>query len=144
MEWLHKFTCILGRGIVFMPNQESIDCMDPNNTAMHHAHGPVTQAIADNIQAMNNAAKSNMLVTKILLTKTIKDFKDKLDEKLRTLITKINTHTVRRLEATTTMFVHHITHLQTLLWTIAHEFQQSNICIQGIDNGLSATAPDIF
>ena len=74
----------------------------------------------------------------------MKELETKLDEKFETLITTINNHTDRRLETTTTTLTHHSANLQALFGTIAHEFQQSNIRMQGLVNGLSTAAPEIF
>ena len=143
-EWLHKSTIILGRRVDFVPHRGSIDGTDPKNTAIRLAHAPIREVIADKVQAMNNAANPNLLVTEQHLTKTMKDFEDKLDEKFGTLTTTINNHTDPRLETTTATIIHHTTHLQALLGTIAHEFQQSNTRMQGLVNGLTAAAPDIM
>ena len=128
----------------FIPHRGSIDGTVPNNTAIRLAQAPAREAIADKIQAMTNAANPNPIVTERYLTKTMKEFEDKLEEKFGTLTTTINTHTDRRLETTMTTIVHHTTHLQSLLGTIAQEFQQSNIRMQGLVNGLSAAAPDLL
>ena len=143
-EWLHKSTYMLGRRIDFIPHRGSIDGSDPNNTAIRLAHAPVRKALADKVQAMHNATNLNPLVTEKHLSKTMREFEDKFDKKFGTLTTTINTHTDRRLEATTATIVHHTSHLQVLLGTIAHEFQQSNIRMQGLVNGLSAAAPEIL
>ena len=143
-EWIHKSAIILGRRVDFIPHRGSIDGSDPNNTAIRLAHAPVREAIADKVQAMNNAANPNPLITERYLTKTMKDFEDKLDEKFGTLSTSINTHTDMRLETSTATIVHHTSHLQALLGTIAHEFQQSNLRMQGLVNGLAAAAPELI
>ena len=143
-EWLHKSTSILGRRVDFIPHRGSIDGTVPNNTAIRLAQASAREAIADKIQTMTNAANPNPIVTERYLTKTMKEFEDKLEEKFGTLTTTINTHTDRRLETTMTTIVHHTTHLQSLLGTIAQEFQQSNIRMQGLVNGLSAAAPDLL
>ena len=143
-EWLHKSTSILGRRVDFIPHRGSIDGTVPNNTAIRLAQAPAREAIADKIQAMTNAANPNPIVTERYLTKTMKELEDKLEEKFGTLTTTINTHTDRRFETTMTIIVHHTTHLQSLLGTIAQEFQQSNIRMQGLVNGLSAAVPDLL
>jgi hypothetical protein len=143
-EWLHKSTTIFGRRVDFIPHRGSIDGSVPNNTAIRLAHAPAREAIADKIQTMNNVVNSNPIVTERYLSKTMKEFEDKLEEKFGTLTTTINTHTDRRLETTMTTIVHHTTHLQSLLGTIAHEFQQSNIRMQGLVNGISAAAPELL
>ena len=143
-EWLHKSTFILGRRIDFIPHHGSIDGTDPNKTAIRIAQAPVREAIAEKIQAMGNATNDHPLVTEHHLTKTIRELEDKLDEKFSTLSTTITTHTERSLEATTTTLTHHTSHLQVLLGTIAHDFQQSNLRMQGIVNGLSAAAPELL
>ena len=143
-EWLHKSTFILGRQIDFIPHRGSIDGTDPNKTAIRIAQAPVREAIAEKIQAMGNATNANPLVTEHHLTKTMRELEDKLDEKFCTLSTTITTHTERSLEATTATLTHHTSHLQALLGTIAHEFQQSNLRMQGIVNGLSAAAPELL
>jgi hypothetical protein len=143
-EWLHKSAILLGRRIVFIPHRGSIDGSDPNNTAICLAQAPVREVIANKIQAMSNAANPNPLITEKHLNKTMKDFEEKLDEKFGSLTTNINNHTDRRLETTTATLVHHTTHLQAFLGTIAHEFQQSNLSMQGIVNGLSAAALEIL
>jgi hypothetical protein len=119
-EWLYKSTIILGRRVDFIPHRGSIDGSVPNNTAIRLAHAPAREAIADKIQTMNNVVNSNPIVTERYLSKTMKEFEDKLEEKFGTLTTTINTHTDRRLETTMTTIVHHTTHLQSLLGTIAH------------------------
>ena len=101
MEWLHKSAYILGRCIDFIPHRRSIDGTDPNKTAIWLAQTPVREAIADKIQAMTNTTNSNPALTEKYLTKTMKEFEDKLDEKFGTLTTTINNHTDRRLEETT-------------------------------------------
>ena len=141
-EWIHKSTYILGRRIDFIPHRGSIDGSDPNKTAIRLAQAPVREVIADKIQAMGNATNTNPLITEKYLTKTMKDFEDKLEEKFGSLTTTINHHTDRRHEATTTTLTNHTTNLHTLLGTIAQEFQQSNIRMQGIIQGLSNVAPD--
>jgi len=141
-EWIHKFTYVLGRRIDFIPHRGSIDGSDPNKTAIRLAQAPVREVIADKIQAMGNATNSNPLLTEKYLTKTMKDFEDKLEEKFGSLSTTINHHTDRRHEATTTTITNHTTNLHALLGTIAQEFQQSNLRMQGIIQGLSTAAPD--
>ena len=143
-EWLHKSTSILGRRVDFIPHRGSIDGAVPNDTAIRLAHAPAREAIADKIQAMHNVAHSNPIVTEKHLSKTMKDFEEKLEEKFGTLTTTINSHTDRRLESTVATIVHHTTHLQSLLGTIAHEFQQSNIRMQRLVNGISAAAPELL
>ena len=143
-EWLHKSTIILGRRVDFIPHRGSIDGSDPNNTAIRLAQAPVREAIADKVQAMNNVTNPNPLITERYLTKTMKDFEEKLEEKFGTLTTSINEHTDRKIETTTASIAHHTSHLQALLGTIAHEFQQSNLRMQGLVNGLAAAAPDII
>ena len=128
----------------FVPHRGSIDSTDPNNTAIRLAHAPVREAIAEKVQAMTNAANPNPLVTERHFNKAIKDFQDQLEEKFGSLTTTINNHTDRRLETTTATIIHHTTHLQALLGTIAQEFQQSNTRMQGLVNGLAAAAPDIM
>ena len=93
---------------------------------------------------MNNAVNPNPLVTERHLTRTMKELEDKLEEKFGTLTTNINTHTERRLEASTATIVHHTNHLQALLGTIAHEFQQSNARMQGLVHSLATAAPEII
>ena len=144
MEWLHKSTSIVGRCVDFIPHRGSIDGTVSNNTAIRLAHVPAREAIADKIQAMNNVANSNPIVTERRLSKAMKEFEDKLEEQFGTLTTTINIHTDRRLETTMTTIFHHTTHHQSLLGTIAHEFQQSNIQMQGLVNGLSAAAPELL
>ena len=141
-EWIHKSTYILGRRIDFIPHRGSIDGSDPNKTAIRLAQAPVREIIADKIQAMGNATNTNPLITEKYLTKTMKDFEDKLEEKFGSLTTTINHHTDRRHEATTTTITNHTTNLHALLGTMAQEFQQSNIRMQGIIQGLSTVAPD--
>lgn len=68
--------------------------MNLNNTAIRLEHAFVQEAIADKVQAINNATNTNPLVTKNHLTKSMQDFKDKLDEKFSNLTTTINTHTI--------------------------------------------------
>ena len=143
-EWIHKSVYILGRRIDFIPHMGNIDGTDPNKTAIRLAQAPVREAIAEKVQAMHNANNPNPLVTEKQLTKTIKDLEEKLDEKFGILTTSINSHTDRRLEVTTATITHHTNHLQALLGTIAQEFQQSNLRIQGIMNGLSVAAPEIL
>ena len=143
-ELIHKSVYILGRRIDFIPHRGSIDGTDPNNTAIRLAQAPAREAIAEKVQAMCNANNPNPLVIEKQLTKTMKDLEEKLDEKFGTLTTSINSHTDRRLEVTTATITHHTNHLQALLGTIAHEFQQSNLRMQGIVNGLSVAAPEIF
>ena len=100
-EWLHKSTFILGRRIDFIPHRGSIDGTEPNKTAIHLAQAPAREAIAEKIQAMGNSTNANPLLTEKYLTKTMKEFEDKLDVKFGTLTTTINTHTDRRLDTTT-------------------------------------------
>ena len=142
-EWLHKSTFILGRRIDFIPHHGSIDGSDPNNTAIRLAQAPAREAIAEKIQAMSNVTNSNPILTERYLTKTMKEFEDKLDEKFGTLTTTINTNTDRRHEHTTATITHHTNNLQTLFGTIAHEIQQSNLRMQGLVNGLATAAPEI-
>ena len=73
----------------------------------------------------------------------MKEFEDKLEEKFGSLTTTINHHTDPRHETTTTTLTNHTTNLHALLGTIAQEFQQSNIRMQGIIQGLSTITPDI-
>ena len=143
-EWLHKSTYILGRRVDFIPHRGSTDGTDPNKTAIRLAQAPVREVIADKIQAMSNATSSNPPLTEKYLSKTMKELEDKLEEKFGTLTTTINNHTDRRFEATTATITHHTANLQALFGTIAHEFQQSNLRMQGIVNGLSTAAPEIF
>ena len=143
-EWIHKSTYIFGRRIDFIPHRGSIDGTDPNKTVIRIAQAPVREVIAEKIQVMGNATNDNPLITEHYLTKSLKEFEDKLDENFCTLSTNINTHTERRLEATTTTLAHHTSNLQALLGTIAQEFQQSNLRMQGIVNGLSAAAPELL
>ena len=143
-EWLHKSTFILGRRIDFIPHHGSIDGSDPNNTAIRLAQAPAREAIAEKIQAMSNVTNSNPILTERYLTKTMKEFEDKLDEKFGTLTTTINTNTDRRHESTTATITHHTNNLQALFGTIAHELQQSNIRMQGLVNGLATAAPEIL
>ena len=143
-EWLHKSTFILGCRIDFIPHRGSIDGTDPNKTAIRIAQAPVREVIAEKIQAIGNATNANPLVTKRHLTKTMRELEDKLDENFSTLSTTITTHTERSLKGTTATLTHHTSHLQALLDTIAHEFQQSNLRMQGIVNGLSAAAPELL
>ena len=141
-EWIHKSTYILGRRIDFIPHRGSIDGSDPNKTAIRLAQAPVREVIADKIQAMGNATNTNPLITEKYLTKTMQEFADKLEEKFGSLTTTINHHTDRSHEATTTTITNHTTNLHVLLGTIAQEFQQSNIRMQGIIQGLVTAAPD--
>jgi len=104
----------------------------------------VREVIAEKIQAMGNATNTDPLITEIYLNKSMKELEEKLDEKFDTLTTSINTHTDRRIEETTTTLTHHTNNLQALLGTIAHEFQQSNLRMQGIVNGLSAATPELL
>ena len=143
-EWIHKSTIILGRRIDFIPHRGSIDGSDPNKTAIRLAQAPAREAIADKIQAMGNATNTNPLLTEKYLTTSIKELEEKLDEKFGTLTTSINHHTDRRHDATTTTLTNHSNNLHALLGTIALEFQQSNIRMQGIINGLSTVAPDML
>jgi hypothetical protein len=140
--WIHKSTYILGHRIDFIPHRGSIDGSDPNKTAIRLAQAPVREVIADKIQAMSNATNANPLITEKYLTKTMREFEDKLEEKFGSLTTTINHHTDRNHEATTTTITNHTTHLHALLGTIAQEFQQSNMRMQGIIQGLSTIAPD--
>ena len=73
----------------------------------------------------------------------MKEFEDKLEEKFGSLTTTINHHTDQRHETTTTTITNHTTNLHVLLGTIAQEFQQSNLRMQGIIQGLSTATPDI-
>jgi hypothetical protein len=141
-EWIHKSAYILGRRIDFIPHRGSIDGSDPNKTAIRLAQAPVREVIADKVQAMGNATNTNPLITEKYLSKTMKAFEDKLEEKFGSLTTNINHHTDRRHEATTTTITNHTTNLHALLGTIAQEFQQSNLRMQGIIQGLSNAAPD--
>ena len=143
-EWLHKSTYILGRRIDFIPHRGSIDGSDPNQTAIRLAQTPVREVIADKVQAMGNAPNTNPLITEKYLTKTMKEFEDKLEEKFGSLTATINHHTDRRHEATTTTITNYTTNLHMLLGTIAQEFQQSNLRMQSIIQGLSTAAPDIM
>ena len=111
-EWLHKSTIILGRRVDFIPHRGSIDETDPNNTAIRLAQVPVREAIADEVQAMNNVTDPNPLITEWYLTKTMKDFEEKLEEKFGTLTTSINVHTDWKIETTTASIAHHTSHLQ--------------------------------
>ena len=140
-EWIHKSTYVLGRRIDFIPHRGNIDGSDPNKTALRLAQAPARKAIADKVQAMGNATNLNPLITEKYLTKTIKEFEDKLEEKFGSLTTSINHHTDRRHETTTTTITNHTTNLHALLGTIAQEFQLSNIRMQGIIQGLSTAAP---
>ena len=106
-EWIHKSTFILGRRIDFIPHRGSIDGSDPNKTAIHLAQVPAREAIADKIQAMGNATNPNPLLTGKYLTRTMKEFEKKLDEKFGSLTTSINHHTNRRHDATTTTLTNH-------------------------------------
>lgn len=101
-EWIHKSTFILGRRIDFILHRGSIDGSDPNKTAICLAQAPAREAIADKIQAMENATNLNPFITKRYLTKTIKKFEDKLDERFGSLSTTINKHTDKRHDETTT------------------------------------------
>ena len=74
----------------------------------------------------------------------MKAFEDKLDEKFCTLSTTVTTHTERSLEASTATLIHHTSNLQAFLGTIAQEFHQSNLRMQGIVNGISAAAPELL
>ena len=143
-EWIHKSTFILGRRIDFIPHRGSIDGTDPNKTAIRIAQAPVREVIAEKIQAMGNATNANPLLTEHYLNKTMKALEEKLDEKFCTLSTTITTHTERSLEATTATLTHHTSNLQALLGTIAQEFHQSNLRMQGLVNGLSAAAPELL
>ena len=143
-EWLHKSTYILGRRIDFIPHRGSIDGTDPNKTAIRLAQAPMREVIAEKVQAMGNATNANPLITEKYITKTMKEFEDKLDEKFCTLTTTINTHTDRRLEVAMATITHHTNNLQALFGAITHEFQQSNIRMQGLVNGLSAAALEIL
>ena len=134
---------MLGRRIDFIPHRGSIDESNPNKTAIRLAQAPVREVIADKVQAMGNATNTNSLITETYLIKTIKEFEDKLEEKFGSLTTTINNHTDRRHEATTTTITNHTTNLHALLGTIAQEFQQSNLRMQGIIQGLSTITPDI-
>ena len=142
--WIHKFTLILGRRIDFVPHRGSIDGSEPNKTAIRLAQAPVREVIADKIQAMGNAANPNPLITEKYLSKTIREFEEKLDEKFGSLTTTINSHTDRRHETTTTTITNHTTNLHALLGTMAQEFQQSNVRMQNIIHGLSTAAPEII
>ena len=140
-EWIYKSTFILGRRIDFIPHRGSIDGLDPNKTAIRIAQTPVREVIAEKIQAMGNATNANPLVTEHHINKSMKELKDKLDENFCTLSITITIHTEWRLEATTTTLTYHTSHLQAILGTIAHEFQQSHLRMQGIVHDLSAAAP---
>ena len=142
--WIHKSTYILGRHIDFIPHHGSIDGTAPNKTEIRLAQAPVREVIVDKIQAMGNATNLNPLITEKHLTKTMKEFEEKLDEKFSSLTTTINNHTDRRHDATTTTITNHSTNLHALLGTIAHKFQQSNIRMQGIITGLSTAAPELL
>ena len=128
----------------FIPHRGSIDGAVPNNTTIRLARAPAREAIADKIQAMNNMVHPNPLVIEKYLSKTMKKFEDKLEEKFGTLTMTINTYTDRRLESTVATIVHHTTHLQSILGTIAHEFQQSNTRMQGLVNGIATAAPELL
>ena len=130
--WIHESIHILGRHIDFIPHHGSVDGAAPNKTAIRLAQAPIREVLADKIQAMDNATILNPLITEKHLTKTMKE----LDEKLGSLITNINNHTDRRHEKTTTVLTNHSTNLHALLGTIAHDFQQSNMRMQGINIGL--------
>ena len=140
-EWIHKSTYVLGRRIDFIPHRGSIDGSDPNKTAIRLAQAPAREALADKVQAMGNVTNLNPLITEKYLTKTIKEFEDKLEEKFGSLTTSINHHTDRRHKTTTITITNHTTNLHTLLGTIAQEFQLSNIRMQGIIQGLSTATP---
>ena len=77
-EWIYKSVYILDRRIYFIPHKGSIDGTHPNKTAIRLVHAPAREAIADKMQAMNNAHNSNPLVSEKQLTKTMKDLEDKL------------------------------------------------------------------
>ena len=141
-EWIHKSTYILGRRIDFIPHRGNIDGSDPNKTAIRLAQAPVREVIADKVQATNNSTNANPTITEKYLAKTMRKFEDKLEEKFGSLTTTINHHTDRRHEATSTTITNHTTNLHALLGTIAQEFQQSNVCMQGIIQGLSTVATD--
>jgi hypothetical protein len=143
-EWLHRSTFILGRRIDFIPHHGSIDGTDPNNTTIRLAQAPAREAIAEKIQAMGNVTNTNPIITEKYLTKTMKEFEDKLDVKFETLTTTINTHTDRKHEGTTATITHHTNNLQALFGTIAQELQQSNLRMQGLVNGLANAAPEIL
>ena len=142
--WIHKSTLILGRRIHFIPHRVSINGAEPNKTAIRLAQAPIREIIADKIQAMGNAANPNPLITEKYLRKTIREFKEKLDEKFDSLSTTINSRTDRRYETTTTTITNHTTNLHALLGTMAQKFQQSNVRMQSIIYGLSTAAPDII
>ena len=74
----------------------------------------------------------------------MKELEEKLDEKFGSLTTSINHNTDLRYDATTNSLTNHSNHLHTLLGTIAQEFQQNNIRMQGIITGLSTAAPDVL
>ena len=112
--------------------------------AIRLAQAPAREAIADKIQAMGNATNLNPLITERYLTKVMKEFEDKLDERFGSLSTTINNHTDKKHEETTTTITNHSTNLHALLGTIAHEFQQSNMRMQGFINGLSTAAPELM
>ena len=135
---------MLGRRIDFIPHRSSIDGTDPNKTAIRLAQAPVREAIAEKIQTMGNVPNPNPPITEKYLNKTMKEFEEKLDEKFGSLTTSINTHTDHRHDTTTTTLTNHATNLHALLGTIAQEFQQSNVRMQGIITGLSTAAPDIL
>ena len=141
-EWINKSTYILGRQIDFIPHRGSIDGSDPNKTAIRLAQVHVREVIADKVKAMGNVINTNPLITEKFFTKTMRDFEDKLEERFGSLTTTINHHTDQRHETTTTTLTNHATNLHTLLGTIAQEFQQSNIRMQGIIQGLSTITPD--
>ena len=143
-DWIHKSAYVLGRRIDFIPHRGSIDGSDPNKTAIRLAQAPVREVIADKIQVMGNATNTNPLITEKYLTRTMKEFESKLEEKFGSLTTTINHHTDMRHEATTATITNHTTNLHVLLGTIAQEFQQSNIRMQGIIQGLSNVTPDIM
>ena len=144
MEWLHKSAYILGRRIDFIPHRGSIDSTDPNKTAIRLVQVLMREAIVDKIQAMNNATNSNMAFTEKYLTKTMKEFEDELDQKFGMPTTTNNNHMDLRFEASTATITHHTANLQAIFGTIVHKFQQSNLRMQGIINGLSAAAPETF
>lgn len=143
-EWIHKSTIILGRRIDFIPHRGSIDGSDPNTTAIRLAQASTREALAEKVQAMGNVPNPNPLITEKFLTRTMKEWEEKLDEKFGSLTTSINHNTDLRHDATTSTLTNHSNHLHALLGTIAQEFQQSNIRMQGIITGLSTAAPDVI
>lgn len=142
-EWLHKSTYMLGRRVDFIPHKESMDGVEPNQTAIRLAQAPVREAIAQKVQAMNNVTASTPLVTEKLFTKTMKDLVETVDGKLATLANNINLNTDRRVEASTETLKSHTMHIANVVSSLAQEFQQSSQRMHYIMQNLATTIPEL-